>query len=72
MKDGRLEDTMLTNPPVFYDLCVARRGPNFYLPWGRVSSLKAVVATFNQERALVGALSLVSDYTTLPINRLQL
>ena len=30
-----------------------------YLPWGRVSSVKAVVATFNQEKALVGASSVI-------------
>ena len=34
-----------------------------------VLNVKAVVATFNQEKALVGAFSLLRDCTTSPINR---
>ena len=43
-----------------------------YLPWGlnSVLNVKAVVAALNQERALVGAFSVIVQL--LPINRLQL
>ena len=56
-RNGRLLDTMQTNPPVPYDFCVG-------VPMSRlltiqhsvfVLNVKAVVAAFNQEKALVGA-----------------
>ena len=52
---------MLTNPPVPYDLCVG-------VPWvnarlaeclNSVLNVKALVGAFNQEKALVGAFSVI-------------
>ena len=41
-----------------------------YLPSGRRElNVKAVLAAFNQEKALLGAFSVVRDCTTSPINR---
>ena len=34
-----------------------------------VLNVKALVGTFNQEKALVGAFSVIRDCTTSPINR---
>ena len=57
---------MLTNPPVPYDLCVMDPIPH----WETVGSMhvqhsvlnvKAVVAAFNQEKALVGAFSVITN-----------
>ena len=57
---------MLTNPPVPYDLCVG-------VPISRlltvrsmsvscsVLNVKAIVGAFNQEKALVGALSMITN-----------
>ena len=44
---------MLTKPPVPYDLCVMTQ---FH-----VLNVKAVVAAFNQEKALVGAFSVITN-----------
>ena len=41
---------MLTKPPVPYDLCL-----------NSVLNVKAVVATFHQEKALVGAFSVITN-----------
>ena len=51
-----LSDTMLTTPPVPYDLCVGIPISRL-LPW--VSVCLALVGAFNQEKALVGAFSVI-------------
>ena len=45
---------MLTNLPVPYDLCVAD-------PISIFLNVKTVVAAFNQEKALVGAFSVITN-----------
>ena len=47
---------MLTKPPVPYDNCVAAR---LALCLNSVLNVKALVGTFNQEKALVGAFSVI-------------
>ena len=49
MRDGQLQDTMLTVP---YDFCVD-------VPISRLLTVGAEVAAFNQEKALVGAFSMI-------------
>ena len=67
---------MITKPSVNDDLCVSIPKA-FYLLWvnaciaqclNSVLNVKALVGTFNQEKALVGAFSMIVK--TLPINRL--
>ena len=68
MRDGRLYDTMLTNPPV--PLKFLRQCPNFMFSYRGVNAclaeclnsalnVKALVGAFNQEKALVGAFSMI-------------
>ena len=63
---------MLTNPPVLYDFCdsipiscllTVGRGVNARLAQclNSVFNVKAVVATFNNEKALVGAFSVITN-----------
>ena len=59
---------MLTNPPIPYDLCVNNPISRLLTPWvnarivhclNRVLNVKALVGAFNQEKALVGAFSVI-------------
>ena len=62
---------MLTNPPVLYDFCVGDPISHLltvgsmpiYLAQclNSVLNVKAVVAAFNQEKALVGAFSVITN-----------
>ena len=68
---------MLTNLPVAYDICVGDPishlltvGVNIYLVQclNSVINVKAVVAAFNQEKALVGAFSVIVQLHQLIVN----
>ena len=66
MRDGRLYDTMLTNPPVPYDFCIGvpisrllTVGVGSSPVQHSVLNVKAQVGAFNQEKALVGAFSVI-------------
>ena len=58
---------MLTNlPPVPYDFCVGVQISCLYLLWARLAyclnsvlNVKALIGAFNQEKALVGAFSVI-------------
>ena len=53
---------MLTNPPIPYDLCVGvpiSRLRGLMPIYHSVLNMKALVGAFNQEKALVGALSVI-------------
>ena len=52
---------MLTKPPVPYDFCVAT-------PISRLN-VKALVGAFNQEKALVGAFSVIVQPVVEPMDR---
>ena len=56
---------MLTKPPVHYDFCVgvpiSRLHTVGSTPVNSVLNVKAVVAAFNQEEALVGAFSVFTN-----------
>ena len=58
---------MLTNPPVPFDFCVA----DPISRWETVLNVKALVGAFNQEKALVGAFSIIvkTDCETDPGQR---
>ena len=65
---------MLTNPPILYDFCVG--APISHLltmgstpVYHSVLNVKALVGTFNQEKALVGAFSVIVQPVVEPMEQ---